>query len=106
TGVETPVITSQIDSTTLGGMYLFRDDATNGHASLRFKTYWGWPTATMQTPLTLQYNGFVGIGTTAPWQRFSVLGAPGNREGVSIAGEGNTWVYTDLNLTPVSASIA
>jgi hypothetical protein len=50
-------------------------------------------------------TGNVGVGTTNPWQRFTVVGTAGNREGVSIAGEGNSWIYTDLNLTPISSTI-
>jgi hypothetical protein len=55
---------------------------------------------------TFPPTGNAGVGTTTPWQKLSVLGTAGNREGVSIAGEGNPWVYTDLNLTPISSGIA
>lgn len=74
TGVESPIVTSQIQSTTQGGIYQYREDAQNGHSSLRFKTYYGWPVLSMQTPLTLKYDGNVGIGTTSPTSKLHVLG--------------------------------
>lgn len=57
-------------------------------------------------PNSLPPSGNVGVGTANPWHRLTVLGAPGSREGVSIAGEGNSWVFADLNLTPISSGIA
>jgi hypothetical protein len=54
---------------------------------------------------TFPPSGNAGVGTTSPWQKLTVIGTPGNREGVVIAGEGNPWVYTDLSLAPIATGI-
>jgi len=46
-------------------------------------------------------TGNVGVGTTAPWSPFTVVAPTGTRNGITLAGEGNTWIYTDLTLTPL-----
>ena len=46
-------------------------------------------------------SGFVGIGTQSPGSPLSVISPSGTRQGIQIAGEGNTWIFTELNLTPL-----
>lgn len=46
-------------------------------------------------------SGNVGVGTSTPGSRLTVVAPSGVREGIQLAGAGNSWVYTDLSLTPI-----
>lgn len=46
-------------------------------------------------------TGNVGIGTTAPGAPLTVIAPNGIRSGITLGGQGNTWVYTDLILVPI-----
>lgn len=46
-------------------------------------------------------TGNVGIGTTTPSSPLTVIAPSGNRNGIVLAGSGNTWVYTDFGMVPV-----
>lgn len=46
-------------------------------------------------------SGYVGIGTQSPGSPLTVIAPGGVREGIQIAGSGNSWVYTDFSMTPV-----
>jgi len=51
-------------------------------------------------------SGYVGVGSSGtPGSPLTVIAPSGVREGVQIAGTGNTWIYTELSLTP-SGTIA
>ena len=46
-------------------------------------------------------SGNVGIGTSAPGSPLTVSAPSGIRQGVQITGAGNTWIFTELSLTPI-----
>jgi len=45
-------------------------------------------------------TGNVGIGTTSPWTPLTVVAPSGIRDGITLTGVGNTWIYTEMRLTP------
>lgn len=51
--------------------------------------------------MRISSNGKVGIGTTAPGSPLTVITPSGAREGIQLAGTGNTWIYADLSMTPI-----
>ena len=53
--------------------------------------------------LRIDQNGYVGVGTTTPGHPFTVIAPSGVREGIQIAGTGNTWIYTDFSMTPIGS---
>ena len=56
--------------------------------------------------LRIDQNGYIGVGTTAPGSPFTVIGPAGVREGMQLAGTGNSWVYTDFSMTPIGTIAA
>ena len=50
-------------------------------------------------------SGFVGIGNNSPGSPLTIYAPSGIRQGIQLVGEGNTWIYTELSLTP-SGTIA
>ena len=51
--------------------------------------------------MRIDQNGYVGLGTTAPSSPLTVIAPSGVREGLLLAGAGNTWIYTDFTMIPV-----
>jgi hypothetical protein len=51
--------------------------------------------------LRINHDGKVGIGTTAPTSPLTVVAPGGVRQGFQLTGSGDSWIYTDLRLTPV-----
>lgn len=45
-------------------------------------------------------TGNVGIGTPSPWTPLTVVAPSGIRDGITLTGAGNTWIYTEMRLTP------
>lgn len=59
--------------------------------------------ATRTERLRIDQNGYVGVGTTTPGHPFTVIAPSGVREGIQVAGAGNTWIYTDFSMTPIGS---
>ena len=59
--------------------------------------------ATRTERLRIDQNGYVGVGTTTPGHPFTVISPSGVREGIQVAGTGNTWIYTDFSMTPIGS---
>lgn len=57
--------------------------------------------ATRAERMRIDQNGYVGVGTTAPGSPFTVIAPSGVREGLQLAGAGNSWIYTDFSMTPL-----
>ena len=57
--------------------------------------------ATRTERLRIDQNGYIGMGTTAPTSPLSVIAPTGVREGIQLAGVGNSWIYTELSLMPL-----
>ena len=51
--------------------------------------------------LRIDQNGYVGVGTTAPGSPLTIVAPSGVREGLLLAGAGNTWIYTDFSMIPI-----
>ncbi|HXT62956.1 MAG TPA: hypothetical protein VN696_07970 [Pyrinomonadaceae bacterium] len=93
---------AQVDYAGLHGIIEGNTAGSHG-GSLVFTTA---TSGSLTEKMRLTSTGYFGIGSNAPWNKLAILGTPGNREGISVAGQGNQWIYTDLQLTPIDANIA
>jgi hypothetical protein len=57
--------------------------------------------ATRMERMRIDQGGYIGMGTTAPGSPLTVIAPSGVREGIQVAGAGNTWIYTDFSMTPI-----